>query len=229
MTIEDIYRGNNKVYRFLFEQQNPSYTGRPPVAVVTSVAGIYDEILAPIDISSLGVITETWTLTFVNATEYNCAGNITGFIGQGNVTQDFVPLDVNGVPYFSMLKEGWGTTPFIAADTVVFSTFVKKVAVDITDYVMTLTFVLDAGDTEEVPTVQVETTAGDYALDDPVNGLMFVEMISGESAKLVEDRYEYGFERRIPDALMVEAEDQVLTVDAGKVKIKTPRKRIVPA
>ena len=65
-------------------------------------------------------------------------------------------------------------------------------------------------------------------LDDLPEGIMYLELISGDSADLIEDEYQYGFERRIPFAPVDIDKDDVRTLDAGTVGILTPRKTIAP-
>lgn len=239
--ISPFYRGNTKIYRFRFTAPNPAWVCVEPVSIVTSVKGICDTVSYPIDdgptvddegnaVSSIvEAITDDWTLTFTSATDYTCAGIIEGNVGAGNITTDFAPdikdaVDGSCDTLFILPKEAWGGT-FVAGDTVTFSTVAREVVVDITDYEITLTFIVDA-EAGDDPTVQFTDTAGDNILDDVANGLMFVTLVSGESAKLVEDRYEYGFERRIPDISLDTTLDLVATLDSGKVNILTPAKEV---
>ena len=226
MTIKSFYRGNTKVYRFAFTKPNPSYTGRPPTVVVTSAAdGEFDEIVAPVIITSAGVVDDVWTLTFDNATEFTCAGATEGTVGQGNTTQDFAPYNTTArAEYFTLSFAGFSGV-FQAADTVVFTTVRVNIPVDITDNEITLTFIQDG---ELLPTVQVTAIAGGDALDDIAGGIMYLTVVSGDSADLVAEEYTYGIERRIPANPVDIDLDEVTTLDAGSVAILTPAKVIAP-
>lgn len=226
MTISSFYRGNTRQFRFQFLKPNPAYTGRPPVVVVTSAGdGEFDEISAPVIITSLGVIDDVWTITFDNDTEYTCVGATEGNVGQGNTGQNFLPYNTDKrAEYFSLPFAGFSGT-FANGDTIVFTTVRVNIPVDITNYELTLTFLEEGATT---PTVQIDTTAGDHILDDIPNGIMYLELISGDSADLVKEEYEYGFERRIPFDPPDVDKDDVRTLETGTVKILTPKKAITP-
>lgn len=222
--MNNIYRGNTQQYKFQFTMPNPLWTGEPPeITVVAAGTGDYDHIGFPLDISSKGVITEDWTLTFTSDEEYDIVGASVGHVGEGNIAVDATPNnpDLN-VPYFTLLKGGWvAKTTWQAGDTLTFSTIAKTIPEDITDLIITLTFIVDGADSY---TVQVSSTAGDNAADDPTNGLMVLTLHSGKSALLVDDEYLYDFERRAVSATNSPDEDLVYTIEKGKVKILTPAK-----
>jgi len=225
MPISDFYRGNTRDFTFSFLQPNPLYTGEPPAVTVTAVSeAVFDDVTYPVDISSSGVITENWTLTFDSATEYEIVGDTAGLVGRGNISVDAHPVNpAKGTPYFTLPKGGWDTKKkFASGDALVFSTIVRNVPEDITDLVVTLTFI---DEDDGTVTLQTSATAGDSAGDSPANGIMNLRLNSGESALLVKESYKYGFERRTPDGAD-EALDIVRTIEEGKVKILTPAKAV---
>lgn len=86
-------------------------------------------------------------------------------------------------------------------------------AIDITDWIIILTFKTE--DTDVDPgLLQITTTAGDDPLDDAVNGIMYVVLPSDDSANLPVGTIHYGFKRIIPGT-----PPDVLTLDKDKVKI----------
>lgn len=227
MGIESFYRGNTKKYRFEFREPNPLYTGRAPIVVVTSTAGVYDEIEKPVDVNQLGITSEDWTLTFDSAVDFTIVGSVSGTVGQGSVSIDNQPHNPDkSAPYWSLPSGGFSGT-FLAGDTITFTTVIPTVAVDIgtgTPYQITLTFITEGAAT---PTLQITATAGADVDDDTANGIMYLEVTSGDSKNLTEDNYQYGFERNIPHATNVDL-DNIRTLQVGEVEIRTPAKVIVP-
>lgn len=231
--MKDFYRGNTREFRFGFLKPNPAYTGRPPLAT-SSIAGNgdFDELCAGngIDIFSDGVITETWTLTFLDNEDFSISGAAEGIVGEGCIDSDAAPLNPETrSPYFRLPKEAWkrataSVSGFATGDTVTFSTIAKKIPVDISGWEITLTFVED-GSTS--PAVQIASTAGDSPDDDPVNGVMVLVLNSGKSKLLTGETYTFGFERRIPDPGGDPDLDDIRTIQVGTVNILTPAKASV--
>jgi hypothetical protein len=228
MTINSIYRGDTKQYRFEFKIPNPDYTGEPPLITVTTAAtGDYDHITYPLDISSTGVVTEDWTLTFTSATEYNIEGTTAGAVGEGNKTVDATPNNpVTNTPYFTLAKGGWvANKVFEAGDTVTFSTVAQYVPENITDLVITMTFIEEGA---TVAALEVSTTAGDDPTDEPVDGIVTLTLASGETQALTAEKYIYGFERRLPHVSDADL-DVVKTIEKGTVKVIVPAKGLPTA
>jgi hypothetical protein len=86
-----------------------------------SVAGTYDEITYPVTLYNIGTITESWTLTFTNATTFGVTGAVTGSIGTGVISSNFTPVNGTGY-YFNLNKSGWGGS-WAAGDVATFNTF----------------------------------------------------------------------------------------------------------
>jgi len=94
----------------------PTYSGDS----VTSTAGTYN--FAQLDLTNLGTIYDTWTVTFSSPTAYSVAGASSGAVGTGNRSGDFSPLNpASSVAYFNLKSAGFGGT-FAASDTIVFVT-----------------------------------------------------------------------------------------------------------
>lgn len=229
MPIADFYRGNTRDFKFSFFLPNPLWTGEPPFVAVVSAGtptGDYDHVCFPIDISSTGVVSQTWTLTFYSEEEFTVTGDTLGNVGEGSIDCDTHPNNpMTNTPYFTMLKDGFvANTNWAIGDTITFSTISRTIAEDITDVEVTLTFIVEGAET---PTVQTSSVAGSNPEDDVANGIMVLRLESGDSADLVDEQYIYGFERRKPHATDVNLDD-VRTIEVGKVKILTPAKVIAP-
>lgn len=88
--------------------------------VETSSSGTYDESSYPVVLYNVGTVTDSWTITFTDATNFTCSGASTGSVGSGSTASDFQP--VNGASYyFKIDKDGWGGT-WANGDTVTFNT-----------------------------------------------------------------------------------------------------------
>lgn len=97
--------------------------------VVTSGAGLYNEITNPVDLDHIGTVEQTWTLLFTNATTYTITGDTIGSVGTGNVGSGAAPT--NGAfskPYFTLAPGGFSGT-FVGGDTIVFQTHPAALAV----------------------------------------------------------------------------------------------------
>lgn len=70
--------------------------------------------------------------------------------------------------------------------------------VDIATWMIFFTLKTNADDTDAVAAAQVKYTAGDDALDDPVNGTMYVVLPSDVSNTITPGKYHYDFQRVIP-------------------------------
>jgi len=85
-----------------------------------SSAGTYDETNYPVTLYNIGTITESWTLTFTNSTTFGVTGAVTGAIGTGVITSNFVPVNTTGY-YFNLNKAGWAGS-WVSGDVITFNT-----------------------------------------------------------------------------------------------------------
>ncbi|RPI56438.1 MAG: hypothetical protein EHM49_00150 [Deltaproteobacteria bacterium] len=107
--------------------------------VEISSAGTYDESTYPLVLSNLGTVTDSFTITFTDATHFGCAGVAEGSLGSGIVTSDFAPINPNtGLPYFTLDKDGWSGS-WVLGDTVTFKTVASAVGVWLKEIVPALT------------------------------------------------------------------------------------------
>ena len=85
-----------------------------------SGSGTYDESAYPLTMYAKGTVTDTWTLTFTDASNFGVVGTSTGSVGSGDISADFQPP--NGESYYFKLDyEGWGGT-WAAGEYVTFAT-----------------------------------------------------------------------------------------------------------
>ena len=88
--------------------------------VETSSSGTYDETTYPVTTYNAGTVTDSWTLTFTDATNFSVVGTNTGSVGSGDINTDFQPA--NGSSYYLKIdKDGWGGS-WALGDTVTFTT-----------------------------------------------------------------------------------------------------------
>lgn len=72
--------------------------------------GTYNDVIAPIDVTNKGAITERWVVRFTNSTTYEIIGDHVGNIATGNTTTDCAPINPSsGSPYFAIKAIGWGS------------------------------------------------------------------------------------------------------------------------
>jgi hypothetical protein len=90
--------------------------------VETSAAGTYDESTYPLALDNRGSVTDSFTITFTDATNFGCTGVKEGSLGSGTTGSDFSPINpITGQPYFTLDKDGWGGS-WVNGDTVTFKT-----------------------------------------------------------------------------------------------------------
>jgi len=82
--------------------------------------GVYDETTYPLTLYNVGTITDSWTLTFADASNFSVVGASEGSVGSGDINTDFQPVN-GGSYYFKLDKNGWGGT-WAAGDTITFNT-----------------------------------------------------------------------------------------------------------
>ncbi len=76
--------------------------GDPPLAQ-------YNDVLYPLIISNLGAYPDRFVFRFTSATAFACYGENLGYIGAGNINQNFAPTNaLSGQPYFTVDYRGWG-------------------------------------------------------------------------------------------------------------------------
>lgn len=90
--------------------------------VETSTSGTYDESTYPVVCDSIGTVEQTWTITFLDATNFTCVGNTVGTLAAGVRSSDYAPNNTNFTkPYFTLETDGWGGT-WAIGETIVFKT-----------------------------------------------------------------------------------------------------------
>ena len=69
----------------------------------------YNDALYPIGVTNAGAYPDRFLVRFTSATAFQIVGEHLGLIGVGTVNEDCAPQNPrSGVPYFTLLKEGWG-------------------------------------------------------------------------------------------------------------------------
>jgi len=86
----------------------------------SSGSGTYNEETYPVILYNIGTITESWTITFISSTEFTVTGAVTGSLGNGTITGNFVPENIIGY-YFNLNRYGWAGS-WTAGDTITFKT-----------------------------------------------------------------------------------------------------------
>ncbi len=76
----------------------------------SAATATFNDVLAPIEVTNQGAITERWIVQFTNTTSFNVIGEHVGVIATGNTGTDCAPNNpATGVPYFTLLTTGWGS------------------------------------------------------------------------------------------------------------------------
>jgi len=88
--------------------------------VETSGAGTYDESTYPLTLYNVGTVTDSWTLTFSDSTNFSVSGANIGSVGSGDINTDFQPSNGSSY-YFKIDKDGWGGS-WANGDTITFRT-----------------------------------------------------------------------------------------------------------
>jgi len=97
--------------------------------VETSTAGTFDETTYPVICDNIGTIEQTWTLTFLDASNFTVVGNTVGSLAAGIRSSDYAPNNSNFTkPYFTIELEGWDGT-WVVGETIVFKTHPASYAV----------------------------------------------------------------------------------------------------
>lgn len=92
----------------MFDQQ--SWTGVWSDDLLGSpLSANYNDIAHPLVVTNIATITERWAIRFKSTTTFELIGEHVGFIAEGNVTEDFSPLNpAVGLPYLTIRAAGWG-------------------------------------------------------------------------------------------------------------------------
>lgn len=88
--------------------------------VETSASGTYNEGSYPVGLYPKGSVTDSWTLTFSDATNFSVSGAATGSVGSGDTSTDFQPANGSSY-YFKINASGWGGS-WQAGDSITFQT-----------------------------------------------------------------------------------------------------------
>lgn len=84
----------------------------------------YNSVQHPIAVTNAGALTERWLIKFISSTTFQCIGEKTGVLGQGDINAVYAPQNPaspNNEPYFTIAAEGWGQG-WIAGNCVRFNT-----------------------------------------------------------------------------------------------------------
>jgi len=94
----------------------------------TSSSGILNISEYDIDTVNLGTAYQIWTLSFYNSTHFTLHGDSLGYVGDGNITENFIPLNtLTNAPYFVLYYGIWQGT-WNTNDTVTFVTYPSAIA-----------------------------------------------------------------------------------------------------
>lgn len=97
----------------------PNWTDAPSGETTTAN---YNTLSYPPIITNQGAIDGKWALVFTSATSFQVVEEKLGVISTGNTSTDCAPVNPeNGMPYFTVRKEGWGSG-WAAANAVRFNT-----------------------------------------------------------------------------------------------------------
>jgi len=88
--------------------------------VESSGEGVFDETSFPLVLYNIGTISESWTITFQDSTNFEVTGAVIGSLGLGSINVNFMPINGQSY-YFKLNKSGWSGT-WLAGDTITFKT-----------------------------------------------------------------------------------------------------------
>lgn len=93
----------------LFDQATWNGTTWLDAVSGSAATGTYNDVLAPIEVTNRGAVTERWALVFTSTTGFNIVGEHVGVIGTGSINAITAPLNpATSVPYFTIPVLGWG-------------------------------------------------------------------------------------------------------------------------
>ena len=69
----------------------------------------YNDVTYPLVVSNLGAYQDRFVIRFTSSTAFGCYGENLGYLGAGNINEDFAPVNLlTGQPYFTLDYRGWG-------------------------------------------------------------------------------------------------------------------------
>jgi hypothetical protein len=90
--------------------------------VKISASGTYDTTLHPVEVDSIGGVSQSWTITFTSSTAFTVTGDTIGSVGSGTTAGDFSPNNATFTkPYFILRASGFGGT-WATNNTITFTT-----------------------------------------------------------------------------------------------------------
>jgi hypothetical protein len=93
----------------LFDQQTWVNAWSDDLSGSTAPAS-YNDVLAPLELTNKGAVTERWSVVFTGSTSFNVVGEHVGQIATGTINSDCAPLNpATGAPYFTLRALGWGS------------------------------------------------------------------------------------------------------------------------
>lgn len=76
----------------------------------SAATATFNDVLAPVEVTNEGAVTERWLIQFTNTTAFNVVGEHVGVIASGNTASDIAPTNpATGKPYFTLHAVGWGS------------------------------------------------------------------------------------------------------------------------
>lgn len=80
------------------------------IQIGNAAPGTYNDVLAPVEVTNKGTITERWAIRFTNTNTFEVIGEHVGVIATGNTATDLSPVNpASGVAYFTLRAIGWGS------------------------------------------------------------------------------------------------------------------------
>ena len=75
----------------------------------SAATGTYNTVLAPIEVTNIGAVTERWAIRFTSTNTFEVIGEHVGVIVTGNTSGDIAPVNpATSQPYFTLRALGWG-------------------------------------------------------------------------------------------------------------------------
>lgn len=69
----------------------------------------YNDVTYPITVSNLGAYPDRFLIRFTSSTAFVCYGEQLGYLGAGNINEDFAPINpLTSAAYFTLDYRGWG-------------------------------------------------------------------------------------------------------------------------
>lgn len=94
----------------MFDQATWNGTSFLDALTGSPATGTYNDILAPVEVTNIGAVTERWVLRFTSSTAFQVIGEHLGVIDTGTINADIAPINpATGEPYFTLREIGWGS------------------------------------------------------------------------------------------------------------------------